>query len=1076
MELLDRVERGNTWGQLQGFLITRQIDRNKLARWLRGKGEEWLEQAESYRPLGQRLQKLGEIATGELGEVARQLGVQLGGDSVAEVNSPDNVGSGEGSEDGEYWFNRGGKKYQQGDFRGALECFDRFLQLQPNNYKAWVNRGLMLGKLGQLEESLASYDRALQIQSDDYSAWYNRGIVLRNLGQLEEALVSYDRALELQPNDDRVWSNRGTLLAELGKLEEALAFYQVVLQLQPDSPLAWFNRGVVLGELSRLEESLASYDRVWQLQPHNYECWFNRGIVLANLGRLEEALFSYDRALQLQPNDYKVWFNRGIVLKDLGKLEQALASFDRSLQLEPNSYQGWFNRGVMLAQLARLEEALVFYDRVLQIQPDDYRAWVNRGVAAKDSPGYDAFVQQQFVSLLQKDIHKSSTITIKSLEATEPETLIVQFLSSVKASLQLLSQTFPNLNLSLDSQALSESIRADWQTNLERLKDSVREPLSETIVQKLYQDSLTFPSRLNPQLNLRGYEGELASYRAELDKAIRRDTHPEGWGKLHHEIGRAHYNQGVNTSQRYPYWTEAEASYTLALQTLTVANFPKFHLEVLQDLVKVKLGLGKKDRAETLQLQGLEVLKDLYNNCSSSFQRKQLDLDFSGFRQLRVDILIAKDLPKEALTSAELDKNRYLTHILDVWQENVLSPSYQQIQHFLSPTQAIVYWHLSHRALTTFIVKPNADQPIVLPVLFPTTSLEAWLKEWEKNYQDYRGKGKDTTDKQEHFWRKGIKDRLKELKKILAIERILSDLGDVSELILIPHRDLHRLPLHVLFESEEKTWNIAYLPSVQIGISLQARQEPANRDRALLSIENPAKDLEFAEIETAVINNMFDRVSSLNPNSATEIAITKELEQAHQIFHFTGHGYYNSRQPENSALILTSGDNLTAYTIRHLNLNSYELIYLAACETGLTGNQSIESEYVGLVSAFLQAGASCVISTLWTVEEISSAWLTIYFYQRFLAGVEPIRALQEAQQWLKNVTNAELAHWLDNLPRDNIKGNIIDRINDEINAIRQDVNKLNSNIPPYGEYYYWAGFTASGIKASEKDIANLNES
>lgn len=49
------------------------------------------------------------------------------------------------------------------------------------------------------------------------------------------------------------------------------------------------------------------------------------------------------------------------------------------------------------------------------------------------------------------------------------------------------------------------------------------------------------------------------------------------------------------------------------------------------------------------------------------------------------------------------------------------------------------------------------------------------------------------------------------------------------------------------------------------------------------------------------------------------------------------------------------------------------LVTLAACETAVTGTETIQADYVGLASAFLKAGASAVLSTLWTVESVSNA-------------------------------------------------------------------------------------------------------
>jgi CHAT domain-containing protein len=113
---------------------------------------------------------------------------------------------------------------------------------------------------------------------------------------------------------------------------------------------------------------------------------------------------------------------------------------------------------------------------------------------------------------------------------------------------------------------------------------------------------------------------------------------------------------------------------------------------------------------------------------------------------------------------------------------------------------------------------------------------------------------------------------------------------------------------------------------------------------------------------------------------------------------------------------------------------------------------------VGLVSAFMKGGANCVLSTLWTVDETSSAWLMIYFYQQYRAGIPPKIALKNAQDWLKTVSYDKLIIWLNQLLEDTkykeIDPNIIELIQDEINKCKQE----NANHQPYENPYFWLSF------------------
>ncbi len=731
-----------------------------------------------------------------------------------------------------------------------------------------------------------------------------------------------------------------------------------------DEAQALFNQGKQQDMKGNLLGAIAYYDQALQIQPDYHQAWNNRGNALSDLGQFEQAIGCFDQALKIQPDVHQAWYNRGNTLSYLGQFEQAIASYDKALQIQPDLHEVWNNRGTLLSKnFGWHEEAIASFDQALQIQPDSHEAWYNRSVAASKSRHYN------------------------------PQAAII------------LQGQFP----------------------------------ASPVV------------KLNHTLTRRGYEGELLCYREGL-KYCHQDTHPEGWGFLHQAIGYAHYLQGEGKPNYREYWRKAVAEYHQALVTLTPEAFPELHLEVVQKLIRVLFGLGENNEAKQWRLHGLDVFQQLLNSNKTSAQKRHLAVKFISFSQMRVDVLVEDGDLVPALEAAESHKNRYLTWILDAQNEQILSPSYAQIQQLLNPTTAIIYWHLSPFALTTFIIKHGAAEPIVIkeplpnPLLLgegvrllreegvrippPETGglrgvlqLETWVKNWNKQYQDY-GSDKEKElplqpslvrreEELEKSWRENLPEMLQQLSNILNIPALLSPLTDINQLILIPHRDLHRFPLHVLFPD---TFTITYLPSAQIGITLQKKQAGVGTPHTvpLLSVEHPNSEdfelLPYAEIESAAITQLFNNPTPkrISGQEATKTAVKDALAAGYKIFHFTGHGTYNFDRPKQSALFLSGKDYLTLEEICNIPLSSYQLVTLAACETALTGNQTIDNEYVGLVSAFLSQGVAHVVSTLWTIPEEASSLLMIYFYWQLKKGKPPTLALTKAVKWLRNLTDKKL--------------------------------------------------------------------
>jgi tetratricopeptide (TPR) repeat protein/CHAT domain-containing protein len=1034
MGLFEQVAAGTTTGGLRGWLYSRHCDDKKLARWLGVKSEEWLQYPEDYQTLGRDLAALGKVMTGNLGEVSQRISLQLR-DAVRDVSGveEENLGPKETDltevvQDAAFWFEQGYQKAINGDFIGAIASWDRALEIKPDYHEAWYNRGVALANLGRFEQAIASYDRALEIKPDLHEAWNNRGVALANLGRLEQAIASYDRALEIKPDDPDAWNYRGIALANLGRFEQAIASYDRALEIKPDYHEAWYNRGVALGNLGRFEQAIASYDRALEIKPDYHEAWYNRGVALANLGRLEQAIASYDRALEIKPDLHEAWNNRGVALANLGRLEQAIASYDRALEIKPDDPDAWNYRGIALANLGRFEQAIASYDRALEIKPDYHEAWYNRGVALANLGRLEQAIASYDRALeIKPDLHEAWNnrgVALANLGRFE------QAIASYDRALEIKPDYHEAWN------------NRGWAV-CSLSKNRVSTPSLEALIYR------------KPIVALNDREPHIFALREALPHLIQGSP---PWGQIYRYLGEAYLEHSQYKEKASPYWREAIRHYQIALPILTEKDFPEDHLEILQGLIRAHLSLQEIPEARFYQQQGRHLFTRLR---AQKRDKPAFEAKFSSFSHLEIDLLIEENHPLDAIEQAEFYKNRCLTWILDSWQENPTSPDYATIQSLTSPNKAIIYWYLSEDNLTTFIITAEADPVIVEPEQRRQLARQfrTWLTEWDKQYLDYASK-KETENKQNHPWRLSLNSRFAQLKRILQIDKILEPLPvSVDSLILIPHRDLHRFPLHTLFPEK---YTATYLPSAQVGLRPQSGDSSYS---PLLSVEDPKteqKPMDFAQLESAIISHILQPSQRISPKKASRENVRKALENAHKTFHFTGHGFYDSFRPQESAIALSDG-LLTVRDINKLNLSSYRLVCLAACETALTGKDGITTEYVGLVSAFRAAGATNVVSTLWPVKEISSAWFMINFYQRLLTGESPALALKNTQNWLKNITWQQLANWIEQLGQLPDLREGVDRLEARAaNTLKEGSTIGLDQLTEYGDPYYWAAYTLTG--------------
>ncbi|TAF10153.1 MAG: tetratricopeptide repeat protein [Nostocales cyanobacterium] len=902
------------------------------------------------------------------------------------------------------------------DQRQAIIQRPSFQLTVTNQAEVWFYQGLQQAKSGDLLGALAFYNQATKLQPDSPAYWFNQGLSLFHLQRFEEAIAAYDQAIGLKPDFAKAWYNRGGVLGEFGDFDGAIASFDQAIQFKPDYQAAWASRGLALLKLGLIWEAISSYDQALNLQPQDQETWYYRGVALGVVEQFEDAIASYDQALEIQPDYHEVWIDRGVVLFNLKRWSEAITSWDQALAIQPDFYLAWYNRGIALENLVRREESISSYQQAITIKPDFHLAWYNQAVA-------------------------------------------LFYLDRLPEAISCYDSA---LEIKLDY----------WEAWLGRAL-----AVGNVVNNKA---SLSVPSSIaisNPALNQRGYEGKFATYQEGL-KYLRPDTHPEGWGRLHLALGNTHYEHGKKqTTPRY-FWQQAVSEYQQALLTLTAEDFPELHLDVLQSLTKVLVGLGQTVPAQELQQQGLDLLQQLLNQITRPEEsKKQLALKFAGLTQLGADLAVDAGDLVEAWEIAEQSKNTCLKLQLSGWSDEIYSPNYQSIQQLLNSTTAIIYWHLSPVALHTFIIKHEAPSPILL--LTPIQDVEAipeavqrlvefekFVEDWQTQYQEYN-QNQNLENHRHHSWCVDMEKRLLHLQNILNISTIIQEIEGITNLILIPHRDLHKLPTHALFFLNHENllnYNINYLPSMRMGLELKNHGLLNWQHQRFLSVENientDHEEIKFADFAAAVVRKMFANSQHIQGSQATKDNLENALSADYNILHFTGHAINNFNESQNSALILANEDRLTLAEISHNTFSNYNLFTLANSENFSHKNQNISGEYVGLATGLLNGGVPYVLSTIWNVESSATALVIIEFYRRLIFHQSPVTALSEATTWLKEITVAELITWyedlLNNLHPEELK--LRNYVQMEIAHNR----KLSSHIQPYNHPFYWAGFIIFG--------------
>lgn len=323
-----------------------------------------------------------------------------------------------------------------------------------------------------------------------------------------------------------------------------------------------------------------------------------------------------------------------------------------------------------------------------------------------------------------------------------------------------------------------------------------------------------------------------------------------------------------------------------------------------------------------------------------------------------------------------------------------------EIQELLDADTRLVVYHVLDAEIVAWVVGRDSIRAVRTPVA--RTELAARVQAWRERLQNFDRVADETA-----------------ILSSLLVEPIAPLLDGAKRIGVVPHRELHLVPLAAMrlgdghVPDRLATFNA---PSASV-LRFTFARRGASRGEGVLAVGNPdlgnaALSLPFAEKEAERLALAFPGATLATGSEATESWIAANIGR-YAIVHIASHGEYDPQAPMMSAIRLaadgTNDGALTAEEVFGLSMDA-DLVALSACQTGL-GRAGTGDDIVGLNRSFVYAGTRQVLSTLWRVDDVSTAVLVKHFYRNARdTSIDRAEALRRAQLEVRK-RYPHPAHW-----------------------------------------------------------------
>lgn len=231
-------------------------------------------------------------------------------------------------------------------------------------------------------------------------------------------------------------------------------------------------------------------------------------------------------------------------------------------------------------------------------------------------------------------------------------------------------------------------------------------------------------------------------------------------------------------------------------------------------------------------------------------------------------------------------------------------------------------------------------------------------------------------------------------------------LAGCSNVLVVPHEQLGAIQFAALHDGTHhlaQSLNLSIVPSAKIALH-GLTHLPVACERVVVLGESSR--LPHAAEEARAVAALFANATVLADAGADAPSLRASSPNA-DVLHLACHGEFRSDNPMFSALHLADGP-FTVQDAESLHLRQ-GIVVLSACETGVAA-YSRGDEMIGLVRAFMLAGAARVVASMWPVDDAVTVKFMTAFYQSLRDGRPPSRALRDAQLELM-ATYPHPFHW-----------------------------------------------------------------
>lgn len=265
-------------------------------------------------------------------------------------------------------------RMHEGNYKEAVEMFERAIELNPNYIEAYVELSRAYGNLRQYDKALEVLDRAIAIDPRERSVYVRKANTQYDMGDGRAMVETADKINEVFGPTPGGHCLRARGLVLQSKWDEALAAYQAAIDLDNKYVEAYKGKSAILLTEMKLDEAAATLEQLLAAAPDELEGQVELALVRAQQGRIDEAKAKLEELNKKNANNPHILSALALVALEQKDYPAAKKLAEETLRLAGRNPIANKVFGACLLEEGLAKQAVPFLEAAAQALPGDRRA------------------------------------------------------------------------------------------------------------------------------------------------------------------------------------------------------------------------------------------------------------------------------------------------------------------------------------------------------------------------------------------------------------------------------------------------------------------------------------------------------------------------------------------------------------------------------------------------------------------------------------------------------------------------------------------------------------------------------